>query len=162
VSLPSLRGLVKPLSLLLRIDLAESARLAIKPEASGRVHWTKVLAIPKSNGEERQVQVAGRPHSAGFVILGDSVSCNGRYSQERSSGSGRDQAQVPAQATPRLERATRLFREFLAPSGRALAVGKIRALSDLDDVTIRIANVAANLAVFGDGLRDELGSPTFP
>jgi hypothetical protein len=45
---------------------------------------------------------------------------------------------------------------------RALTVRKVRALSDLDDIAIRIAHVAANLAVFGDWLGDELGSSTSP
>ena len=39
---------------------------------------------------------------------------------------------------------------------------KVGALSDLDDIAVRIADVAADLAVLGDRLRDELGSPTFP
>ena len=45
---------------------------------------------------------------------------------------------------------------------QALTVGEIGALSDLDNVTVRIADVAANLAVLGDRLGDELGSSTFP
>src|SRR5271165_1157981 len=36
------------------------------------------------------------------------------------------------------------------------------ALSDLDNIAVRIADVAANLAVLGYRLRDELGSSTFP
>lgn len=43
-----------------------------------------------------------------------------------------------------------------------LAVSKIGALSDLDDIAIRIADVASDLAVLGDRRRDELGSPTLP
>ena len=46
--------------------------------------------------------------------------------------------------------------------GRRLTVDLVRALSDLDDIAVRIADVAANLAVLGDRLRDELGSSTFP
>ena len=46
--------------------------------------------------------------------------------------------------------------------GRVLPVGEIGTLSDLDNVTVRIADVAANLAVLGYRLRDELGSSTFP
>ena len=45
---------------------------------------------------------------------------------------------------------------------RALTVGEIGALSDFDNVTVRIADVAAYLAVLGDRLRDELGSSAFP
>jgi hypothetical protein len=45
---------------------------------------------------------------------------------------------------------------------RALTVRKVRTLSDLDNITVRIADVAANLAVFGYRLRDELGSSTAP
>src|SRR5579862_3919294 len=45
-------------------------------------------------------------------------------------------------------------------SGRALTVLEGGALSDLDNITVRIADVAANLAVLGDGLGDELGSST--
>ena len=47
-------------------------------------------------------------------------------------------------------------------SRRTLTVREIGALSDLDNVTVRIADVAANLAVLGYRLRDELGSSTFP
>src|ERR1700684_4412375 len=36
------------------------------------------------------------------------------------------------------------------------------ALSDLDNITVRIADVAARLAVLGDRFREKLGSPTFP
>ena len=46
--------------------------------------------------------------------------------------------------------------------GRASAVREVGALSDLDNITVRIADVAAYLAVLGDRLRDELGSSTFP
>ena len=46
--------------------------------------------------------------------------------------------------------------------GRALTVGEGSALSDLDDVAVRIADVAAYLAVLGNRLRDELGPSTFP
>src|SRR5438552_5053643 len=46
--------------------------------------------------------------------------------------------------------------------GGALTVGEVGALSDLDNVTVRIADVAARLAVLGDRLRDELGSSTSP
>src|SRR5277367_3008197 len=40
----------------------------------------------------------------------------------------------------------------------SLTVPEGGALSDLDNVTVRIAYVAANLAVLGYGLGDELGS----
>src|SRR3984957_10531795 len=45
---------------------------------------------------------------------------------------------------------------------QALTVREGSALSDLDNVAVRVANVAANLAVLGYWLRDELGSSTFP
>src|ERR1700688_3319109 len=45
---------------------------------------------------------------------------------------------------------------------RALTVLELGALSDLDNITVRIADVAANLAVLGNRFRDELGSSTFP
>ena len=47
-------------------------------------------------------------------------------------------------------------------AGRALTVREIGALSHLDNITIRIADVTARLAVLGDRLGDELGSSTFP
>jgi hypothetical protein len=46
--------------------------------------------------------------------------------------------------------------------GRGLTVGEVGALSDFDDIAVGIADVAARLAVLGDGLGDELGSSTFP
>jgi hypothetical protein len=46
--------------------------------------------------------------------------------------------------------------------GRASTVGEAGALSDLDNISVRIADVAARLAVLGDRLRDELRSSTFP
>src|SRR5580692_8337082 len=46
--------------------------------------------------------------------------------------------------------------------GRASPVLKVGALCDLDNVSVRIADVAANLAVLGDRFRDELRSSTFP
>ena len=48
------------------------------------------------------------------------------------------------------------------PSSRALTVREIGALSDLDNIAVGVADVAANLALLGDRLRDELGSSTFP
>ena len=45
---------------------------------------------------------------------------------------------------------------------RASAIREVGALSDLDNVSVRIADVAARLAVLGDRLRDELRSSTFP
>ena len=47
-------------------------------------------------------------------------------------------------------------------AGRALTVGEIGALSDLDNITVRIADVAANLAILGDRFRDEFGSSALP
>ena len=43
-----------------------------------------------------------------------------------------------------------------------LTVRQVGALSDLDNVTVRVADVAARLAVLGDRRRDELGPSTFP
>src|SRR5208282_1215109 len=48
------------------------------------------------------------------------------------------------------------------PSGRASTVRNIGALSDLDNISVRISDVAANLAVLGNGLCDELGPSTLP
>src|SRR5580658_10045780 len=41
-------------------------------------------------------------------------------------------------------------------------VRKIGALSDLDNISVRISDVAANLAVLGNRLGDELGPSTLP
>jgi hypothetical protein len=46
--------------------------------------------------------------------------------------------------------------------GRASTVRLVGALSDLDDITVRITDVAADLAVLWDWRRDELGSSTLP
>src|ERR1022692_3668158 len=46
--------------------------------------------------------------------------------------------------------------------GRALTVREVGALSDFDNITVRIADVAARLAVLGDRLGDEPPSSTFP
>ena len=43
-----------------------------------------------------------------------------------------------------------------------LAIGEIRALPHLDDVTVRVADVAPYLAVLFLRLGDELGSSTLP
>jgi hypothetical protein len=63
-----------------------------------------------------------------------------------------------------LRKATKLSSKIKsAPRpGRALTVREVGALSDFDNVTVRIADVAAYLAVLGYRLRDELGSSTFP
>src|SRR6202049_4394804 len=45
---------------------------------------------------------------------------------------------------------------------RASTVREVGALSDLDNISVRIPDVAARLAILGDRLRDELGSSTFP
>src|ERR1051326_2446567 len=44
----------------------------------------------------------------------------------------------------------------------ALTVSEVGALSYFDDIAVRIADVAAYLAVLRYRFRDELGSPTFP
>jgi hypothetical protein len=46
--------------------------------------------------------------------------------------------------------------------GRALTVCKIGTLSDFDNVTVRIADVAPYLAILGYRLGDEFGTSTFP
>ena len=46
--------------------------------------------------------------------------------------------------------------------GRASTVLEVGALSDLDNISVRIADVAAYLAVLGDRWRDEFGSSTLP
>src|SRR5579863_7643739 len=45
---------------------------------------------------------------------------------------------------------------------RPLTVRDCSALSDLDNVSVRIADVATYLAVLRDRFRDELGPSTFP
>ena len=45
---------------------------------------------------------------------------------------------------------------------RASTVRLVGALSDLDDITVRITDVAADLDVLGDWRRDELRSSTLP
>lgn len=45
---------------------------------------------------------------------------------------------------------------------RGSTVGEIRALSDLDNISVGIADIAANFAVLGNWLRDELRSSTLP
>src|SRR5271154_833107 len=47
-------------------------------------------------------------------------------------------------------------------SGGALTVLKVGALSNLDNLTVGIADVAANLAVLGYRFRDEFSPATFP
>jgi hypothetical protein len=49
-SLPSLQALNKRVLFGFLQGSVEIVGLTIKPEASERVHWTKVLVIPKSNG----------------------------------------------------------------------------------------------------------------
>src|SRR5580704_3859632 len=53
------------------------------------------------------------------------------------------------------------FRSASHP-GRVLTVRNAGALSDLDNITVRIAHVAECLAGLVPRLRDELGSSTFP
>jgi hypothetical protein len=53
------------------------------------------------------------------------------------------------------------FKSASRPGG-ALTVREAGALSDFDDIAVRIADIAAYLAVLGDRRRDELGSSTFP
>jgi hypothetical protein len=50
----------------------------------------------------------------------------------------------------------------LDPPGPALTVCEVCTLPDLDNISVRIADVAARLAVLGDRLSDELRSSTFP
>ena len=57
---------------------------------------------------------------------------------------------------------TRQALESASHPGRELAVGLIRALSHFDNVAVKIADVAANLAVFRNRLRDELSASTLP
>ena len=62
---------------------------------------------------------------------------------------------------PRLGAMRWLDHSLLHP-GRALTVREIGALSDLDNITVGITDVAADLAVLGNRLGYELGSSTFP
>jgi hypothetical protein len=61
---------------------------------------------------------------------------------------------------PRCVQGVGLIRMVFA--GRALTVCKVCALSDLDNISVRIADIAARLPVLGDRLCDELRSSTFP
>ncbi len=47
-------------------------------------------------------------------------------------------------------------------SSHTSTVREICALTNLDDIAVRIADVAAYLAVLGDRFCDELGSSAFP
>jgi len=59
-------------------------------------------------------------------------------------------------------------RSNLLPKGEGhsqellLFAGELGALSDLDNIAVRIADVAARLALFGYWFCDELRSATFP
>ena len=66
--------------------------------------------------------------------------------------------------TPQVHMMREAFRIRRSRPGprRWLTVREVGALSDLDNITVRIADIAANLAVLGYRLRDELGSSTFP
>ena len=44
----------------------------------------------------------------------------------------------------------------------ALTVFERGALSDLDNITVRVADVASDLAVLGDRFSEKFGSPAFP
>ncbi len=50
----------------------------------------------------------------------------------------------------------------LQPRAEGLTVREVGALSDFDNISVRIADVATRLAVLGDRLRNELGSSAFP
>jgi hypothetical protein len=43
-----------------------------------------------------------------------------------------------------------------------LTVSKVRTLSNLDNITIRIADIAADLAILRDRRRDKLRTPALP
>src|SRR5579864_80153 len=62
----------------------------------------------------------------------------------------------------KIGRSATMRRRVRIPPARLLTVGEGRALPDLDDVAVRIADVAAYLAVFRYWFCDELGSATFP
>src|SRR5271169_2570790 len=59
-------------------------------------------------------------------------------------------------------RRSRNWTSFSSSWARASTVCEVCALSDLDNISVRIADVAARLAVLGDRLRDELRSSTLP
>jgi len=65
-------------------------------------------------------------------------------------------------AIPKRQEATRSGTMRMLFPGRASAVFEVGALSDLDNISVRIADVAACLAVLGDRCRDELRSSAFP
>ena len=52
--------------------------------------------------------------------------------------------------------------DYLIKGTAVVLTDLVNGLSDLDDITVRIPDIAANLAVLGDRLCDELRTPTFP
>jgi hypothetical protein len=116
----------------------ESVRAAISP-----VHEGATLFVERRRRRGRTLGVA-RPFASqlpGLRAARDELRAAGVYLKGRG-----------------------LPRPFLwyARPGRALTVCEVCALSDLDNISVRIADVAACLAVLGDRLRDELRSSTFP
>jgi hypothetical protein len=53
------------------------------------------------------------------------------------------------------------FTAFALPLNDRLPVGKLCALSGFDNITVRITDVAADLAILGDRFCDELGPSGF-
>jgi hypothetical protein len=65
-------------------------------------------------------------------------------------------------AGPQTVPVRRLAKPLAHSAGRALTVREIGALSNFDNVTVGVADVAADLAILWYWLRDELRSSAFP
>jgi hypothetical protein len=80
------------------------------------------------------------------------------------SGKAPFEDQLHAVRSLAVEIVTAHFLENLRPGPprRPLTILESGALSNLDNVTVGIADVAARLAILGDRLGDELGSATLP
>jgi len=80
-------------------------------------------------------------------------------------GFGDDHLNVQEQFVHSVECASAALHRLLREAnitGFCTEVGELGALSDLDNIAVRIADVATRLALFGYWFCDELRSSTFP
>ena len=112
-----------------------------------------------------------RGRSESYLLCGRQ--CNARSINNLKSGNSLASAQICKSRLPtswlrdkclnlRAAHSSSIREAQFFEACRTLTVREIGALPDLDNIAVRIADVATNLAILGDRLGEELGSATFP
>src|SRR5271167_5186375 len=126
---------------------------------TSRMAYCSKSPLPSSANWTNRFQSISPAPSDRVRVLTIPVSCNSTSANSTSLLTAAERGCIVRANGPAPSGHPQAFKSASRP-GRALTVREVGALSDFDDIAVRIADVTAYLAVLGDRLGDELSAST--